>query len=166
MTEIDWIIIALLALSTIVGIMRGVMREVLAIAGWVISILLAMNFSADLAEHIPLESIGWIPRVMIAAVLIIVAVLFICGLVGMLIRKMLEVAAITFEDRALGAVFGLVRGIVVVCACVFLFGMPASIHGSRMWQQSVLIGPAETLIDWSLPYLPKWLSDMRATSRA
>ena len=160
MTEIDWIIIALLALSTIVGIMRGVMREVLAIAGWVIGILLAMNFSADLAEHIPLESIGWIPRVMIAAVLIIVAVLFICGLIGMLIRKMLEVAAITFEDRAL------VRGIVVVCACVFLFGMPASIHGSRMWQQSVLIGPAETLIDWSLPYLPKWLSDMRATSRA
>ena len=68
MTEIDWIIIALLALSTIVGIMRGVMREVLAIAGWVIGILLAMNFSADLAEHIPLESIGWIPRVMIAAV--------------------------------------------------------------------------------------------------
>ena len=92
MTEIDWIIIALLALSTIVGIMRGVMREVLAIAGWVIGILLAMNFSADLAEHIPLESIGWIPRVMIAAVLIIVAVLFICGLIGMLIRKMLEVA--------------------------------------------------------------------------
>lgn len=71
MTEIDWIIIALLALSTIVGIMRGVMREVLAIAGWVIGILLAMNFSADLAEHIPLESIGWIPRVMIAAVLIL-----------------------------------------------------------------------------------------------
>jgi len=132
MTEIDWIIIALLALSTIVGIMRGVMREVLAIAGWVIGILLAMNFSADLAEHIPLESIGWIPRVMIAAVLIIVAVLFICGLFGMLIRKMLEVAAITFEDRALGAVFGLVRGIVVVCACAVTSSTNARLAPARV----------------------------------
>ena len=43
MTEIDWIIIAVLALSTIVGIMRGVLREVLAIAGWVAGIFLAMN---------------------------------------------------------------------------------------------------------------------------
>ncbi|MDO5531781.1 CvpA family protein [Sutterella sp.] len=166
MTEIDWIIIAVLALSTIVGIVRGVMREVLAIAGWVIGILLAMNFSGDLALHIPLESIGWLPRVMIAAVLILVAVLFVCGLLGLILRRMLEVASITFEDRALGAVFGLIRGIVVVCACVFLFGMPASIHESRMWQQSVLIGPAETLIDWSMPYLPKWIADMRGSSRA
>ena len=43
MTEIDWIIIAVLALSTIVGIMRGVLREVLAIAGWVAGIFLAPN---------------------------------------------------------------------------------------------------------------------------
>ena len=43
MTEIDWIIIAVLALSTIVGIMRGVLREVLAIAGWVAGIFRAMN---------------------------------------------------------------------------------------------------------------------------
>lgn len=164
MTEIDWIIIALLALSTIVGIMRGVLREVLAIAGWVVGILLAMNFSGELAAQIPLESIGWLPRVMIAAVLIIVAVLFLCGLLGMILRRLLEVAAITFEDRALGAVFGLVRGVVVVCACVFLFGMPASVHDSRMWQQSVLIGPAETVIDWSMPYLPKWIQEMRVSS--
>lgn len=53
MTEIDWIIIALLALSTIVGIMRGVMREVLAIAGWVIGILLAMNFRPILPNTFP-----------------------------------------------------------------------------------------------------------------
>ena len=77
MTEIDWIIIAVLALSTIVGIMRGVLREVLAIAGWVAGIFLAMNYSAVVAEHIPLESIGWLPRVIIAAVLIVVACLFV-----------------------------------------------------------------------------------------
>ena len=67
--------------------------------------------------------------------------------------------------RALGAVFGLLRGVVVVCACVFLFGIPQSIHSSKMWQQSVLIGPAEMLIEWATPYLPDWLSEVRKGSR-
>ena len=165
MTEIDWIIIVVLALSTIVGIMRGVLREVVAISGWVAGIFLAMNYSADVAEQIPLESIGWLPRVMIAAVLIIVACLFVCGLLSAIIRRLIEAAELRFEDRALGAVFGFVRGVVVVCACVFLFGMPASVHESRMWQQSVMIGPAERVIDWSMPYLPTWLADMRASYR-
>ncbi len=161
MTEIDWIILALLLISTLVGVVRGVVREVLAIAGWIIGILLAMNFAGDFAELIPLESIGWIARVIIAAVLILVGVLFALGLLGVFLRKMLEAAEITFEDRALGAVFGLVRGVVVVCACVFLFGMLSSVQQSRMWQQSVLIAPAETVIDWSLPFLPDWVSDLR-----
>lgn len=165
MTEIDWILLALLFLSTAVGVVRGVMREILALAGWVAGILLAMNFAGDLADAIPLESIGYLPRVMIAAVLILVAVLFICGLLGMLLRRLMEVASISFEDRALGACFGLVRGIVVACACVFLFGMPESIHSSRMWRQSVLVGPAESIIEWSLPYLPDWLADMHRSYR-
>ena len=92
MTEIDWIIIAVLALSTIVGIMRGVLREVLAIAGWVAGIFLAMNYSAVVAEHIPLESIGWLPRVIIAAVLIVVVCLFVVGLLSAIIRRLLETA--------------------------------------------------------------------------
>ncbi len=165
MTEIDWIILALLLISTAVGIVRGVVREVLAIAGWIIGILLAMNFAGDLAEAVPLESIGYLPRVMIASILILVAVLFICGMFGLLMRRLMEAAAITFEDRAVGAIFGLARGVVVVCACVFLFGMPDAIHSSKMWRQSVLIGPAEALIECSMPYLPDWIADMRRSYR-
>ena len=165
MTEIDWIIIVVLALSTIVGIMRGVLREVLAIAGWVAGVVLAMNYSALLAEQIPLESIGWLPRVIVAAVIIVVACLFVVGLLSAIIRRLMEAASLRFEDRALGAVFGFLRGVVVTCACVFFFGMPASIHESRMWQQSVLIGPAEAVISWSMPFLPTWLADMRQSYR-
>ncbi len=145
MTEIDWIILALLFLSTIVGVVRGVVRETLAVAGWIVGILLALNFSAELADRIPLESLGTIPRVLIAGTGIVVAVLFAFGLLGTLMRKMLEVAEVTFEDRVLGAVFGLTRGIVAVCAAVFVFGMIDDVRASRMWRQSILIAPAETL---------------------
>ena len=155
MTEIDWIICALLVLSTVVGIMRGVIREVLSIVGWVAGFMLSMSVAGEIADHIP--------RVIIAAVLILVACLFVVGLFGFILRKMLEVAALTFEDRILGAAFGFVRGIIVVAACVFFFGLSQSLSSSRMWQQSVMIGPAETVIEWSMPYMPEWIRALRGT---
>ena len=151
MTEIDWIICALLVLSTVVGIMRGVIREVLSIVGWVAGFMLSMSFAGEIADRIPLDSIGYIPRVIIAAVLILVACLFVVGLFGFILRKMLEVAALTFEDRILGAAFG------------FFFGLSQSLSSSRMWQQSVMIGPAETVIEWSMPYMPEWIRALRGT---
>lgn len=165
MTEIDWIIAALLVLSTLVGIVRGVVRETLAIAGWVLGVMAALSFAGEAADLIPLETIGYIPRVIIAAVVIVTGVLFGIGLLGMLLRKLLEAAEITFEDRALGAVFGLVRGVVVVCVCVFLAGMLESVQTSKMWRQSVLIAPAEIVINWSLPYLPSTIAEMRADAK-
>ena len=161
MTEIDWLIVGLLVLSSGVGITRGVVREILAIVGWVAGIMLALAFSGDFADMIPLESLGYLPRVLIASILLIVAALFCVGLLGLLIRKLLEVAELTFEDRALGAVFGFLRGAVVVCAGVFFFGLIDDVKTSKMWQQSSLIAPAETVIDWSLPYLPDWFASLR-----
>ena len=58
MTEIDWIIAVVLVISTIVGIMRGVVREVLAIVGWVAGIMLAMSFAGEIAEKIPFERVS------------------------------------------------------------------------------------------------------------
>lgn len=165
MTEIDWIIAALLVLSTIVGTVRGVVRETLSIAGWVLGVMAALSFAGETADLIPLESIGYIPRVIIAAVLIVVIVLFGIGLLGVILRKLLEAAEISFEDRALGAVFGLVRGVVVVCGVVFLAGMLESVQTSKMWRQSILIAPAEIVINWSLPFLPSSIAEMRADAK-
>ena len=143
MTEIDWIICALLVLSTVVGIMRGVIREVLSIVGWVAGFMLSMSFAGEIADRIPLDSIGYIPRVIIAAVLILVACLFVVGLFGFILRKMLEVAALTFEDRILGAAFGFVRGIIVVAACVFFFGLHvAAVRHDRTCRDRDRVGDA------------------------
>ena len=66
-----------------------------------------------------LESLGPAIRTIIAAVLICVLCVFAIGLLGTILRKMLEVARISAEDRVLGSVFGFIRGVVFVCAVVF-----------------------------------------------
>ena len=106
MNELDWAIVIVLALSTIVGVARGVIREILSIVGCVIGIVFAIRFSPELAGLIPLESLGPAIRTIIAAVLICVACVIAIGLLGTILRKKLEVARISAEARVLGSVFG------------------------------------------------------------
>ena len=108
----------------------------------------------------PLESLGPAIRTIIAAVLICVACVFAIGLLGTILRKMLEVARISAEDRVLGSVFGFLRGVVFVCAVVFLAGM-TSATSTQMWRHSVCIPLAENVIDWMMPMMPDSIAKLR-----
>ena len=158
MNEIDWVILAVLFFSTILGVSRGVVREILAIVGWVLGIFLSLRFAPELAELIPLPSVSILIRTAFAAVGIVVVTLFTIGIAGKLFSKLLAAASLSFEDRAIGAV---VRGIVIVCAVVFVMGLTSAVK-TGYWRNSVLIVPAERVIDFSLPYLPATIADMRA----
>ena len=160
MNEVDWVILAVLFFSTILGVSRGVVREILAIVGWVLGILLALRFAPELGEMIPLPSVSILIRTAFAAVGIVVGTLFTIGLAVKVFAKLLAAASISFEDGASGAVFGLMRGIVIVCAVVFVLGLTSAVK-TGYWRNSVLIVPAERVIDFSIPYLPAAIADMR-----
>ncbi|WP_274956343.1 CvpA family protein [Duodenibacillus massiliensis] len=160
MNEADFVICAVLLVSTVVGVSRGVVREILAIVGWAVAIFLALNYSPELARVIPLESLGMAVRTACAAVIIVVLTLFTCGLFGKICSRLLEAAEITFEDRAIGSVFGFARGVVVVCLAVFLLGMTSAVRTGQ-WRNSVLIVPCERIIDFTMPYMPETIVEMR-----
>lgn len=160
MNEADFVICAVLLVSTVVGVSRGVVREILAIVGWAVAIFLALNYSPELARVIPLESLGTAVRTASAAVIIVVLTLFTCGLFGKICSRLLAVAEITFEDRAIGSVFGFARGVVVVCLAVFLLGMTSAVRTGQ-WRNSVLIVPCERIIDFTMPYMPETIVEMR-----
>lgn len=160
MNELDWAIVIILGLSTVVGVARGVIREVLSIVGWVVGIVFALKWSPDLAEKIPLDSLGPAVKTILAAIIIAVFCVFAIGLLGTLLRKMLEVANISAEDRILGSVFGLLRGVVFVCVAVFLAGM-TSAPTTSMWRHSVCIPLAENGVELMMPLLPESIAKLR-----
>lgn len=160
MNELDWAIVIVLGLSTVVGVARGVIREVLSIVGWVVGIVFALKWSPDLAEKIPLDSLGPAVKTILAAIIIAVFCVFAIGLLGTLLRKMLEVANISAEDRILGSVFGLLRGVVFVCVAVFLAGM-TSAPTTSMWRHSVCIPLAENGVELMMPLLPESIAKLR-----
>ena len=89
-----------------------------------------------------------------------VLTLFTCGLFGKICSRLLAAAEITFEDRAIGSVFGFARGVVVVCLAVFLLGMTSAVRTGQ-WRNSVLIVPCERIIDFTMPYMPETIVEMR-----
>lgn len=160
MNELDWAVLIVVGLSTAVGVSRGVVREILSIVGWVIGIVFALKFSTQCADMIPLESLGPAVRTIIAAIIICVLCVFAVGLLGTILRKMLEVARISAEDRVLGSVFGLLRGVLFVCAVVFLAGM-TSAPTTQTWKQSLTIPLVENCIDLMMPLLPDSIVKLR-----
>lgn len=160
MNEADFVICAVLLISTVVGVSRGVVREILAIVAWVVAIFLAIRFAPELGDKIPLESMGPLVRNALAGIVIVVLTLFAFGLFGKLCARLLAAASISFEDRAIGSVFGFARGVLIVCAAVFILGMTSAVRTGQ-WRNSVLIVPAERMIDFTVPYLPDAVGDMR-----
>ncbi|MEF9942984.1 MAG: CvpA family protein [Burkholderiaceae bacterium] len=161
MNEIDWFIVGLVALSTLVGLGRGMVRELLALAGWAVAVFLALHFAAPVGEWLPIESLGPLVRTLIAAVLIVMASLLGAAVVGALLRSLMVAAKLSMEDRVLGGVFGLVRGVVVIAALVFFAGL-SSAPAQGWWHDSIVLPRVEAGVQWILPWLPEPIARLQS----
>jgi len=136
MNLIDYVVIVIVALSVLLGVKRGLLREILAFASWVVAISSAYFFAAKLDYLMPLdisnESLRWL--VNFAFIFFIAMVLM--SLVAMLLSKLLSSAGLSVEDRLLGAIFGLLRGGVILSILVLMVGATA-LPKHVLWQSSL-----------------------------
>jgi len=158
MIWVDYVIIGIIALSAIIGLARGLIREVIALAVWVLALLAAWMFYVPLAEQLS----PWIatPSVrMGAAVLILVLGVLIAGaLVAYLLSVLVEKTGLTGTDRLLGMVFGAARGAVLVALMVFL-GTLTPVASDPWWSESSLLPKFQLLADLMLDLVPPDLTD-------
>jgi len=152
--ETDYIIIAVLALSVMVGLWRGLVSEVLALVIWVAAFWVAWVFGPVLAVH--LEGLVRQPalRIIGAYVACFVLVLVVGAVLRVLARKLIDGVGLAGPDRVLGGVFGLARGILVVTLAVFLVGFTA-LSRDAWWQQSILLPHFRQAAVWMEHHTPK-----------
>jgi len=153
MTWVDWAVLAVLGLSALLGVWRGFVREVLALAGWVAAGIVAVLFAGQIALAMPQDFATPLVRHLLAAALIFVLVLVVAGLAGVLLSKMLHAVGLGALDRALGGVFGLVRGALIVLVAVLLIGL-TDLPRDPAWRNAKLSGPLETAAIAAKIYLP------------
>ncbi|MBI3222419.1 MAG: CvpA family protein [Nitrosomonadales bacterium] len=121
MTLFDGIAIAILLLSLLLGVWRGLAYEVLSLAGWPLAWLASKWFAADIAPLLPVQQ--EVMRAALAYALLFVVTLLVWGVLVWLLSKLIKAAGLGALDRTLGGVFGIVRGVLVILVLVWLAGL-------------------------------------------
>lgn len=135
MTTVDWIFLAVLVFSMLLGALRGLVYEVLSVLGWAVSFYAAQYFAPQVASWLPLQSSSETVRYAAAFVLVFVASLFAAGLIAFLGKKLILAIGLRPVDRTMGAAFGVVRGVILLLAAAVVMDMTA-LKNSVWWQES------------------------------
>jgi membrane protein required for colicin V production len=137
MIVVDYLIIALVVFSAIVGLARGLLREVIALVTWIIALLVAWHFSSALEPHLGGLLSGPV-RPWVARAILLVCVLLIGAGIGAIVVHLVRLSIFSGMDRFLGFVFGVVRGLVILGVLV-LFCQMLRLDGEGWWHRSLLI---------------------------
>ena len=158
MTQVDNLILAVIAISSAFGVRRGFIKEIMSLLSWIAALLVSRVYSVSLASI--LENLIDNPsvRYVIAFSVLFVIIIMLGTLLNHLMSKLLVVTGLKTIDRLLGAVFGVARGTVIVL--VFLFVLNVFVSESEWWQQSTLIPYGMVLIEESQFFI----GDMNALS--
>ena len=150
---LDWIFLAILLLSMLIGAWRGLVYEVLSLANWALAFFLARYFSPVFAAWLPMTNATEAIRYGLAFVLLFVVSVFAGSLLIWLVSQLFKAAGLRPADRALGAIFGLLRGAVVLLAATVLLSM-TSWKSAPWWTESVAAAWAMAAVEQIRPVLP------------
>jgi membrane protein required for colicin V production len=160
MTWLDYAVLGVMAASILWGAWRGLVREVISLAGWVIAFLAANLFAGPLGEVLPQSISRPELRILAAYVGVFVAALLVTKLFGLLLSKVVQAIGLGGLDRAMGALFGLARGALVVVAFALMAGL-TTLPSSPAWKNSAtgawLAACAQVLKPWLPPALTERL---------
>lgn len=149
----DYTVLGVIALSVLIGLWRGLVSEVMALAVWIAAFWVAWLLGPDVAER--LRGVIELPsaRVLAGYGLCFIVVLLLGALLRYLVSKLVESTGLTGTDRLLGMGFGFVRGVLLVTLAVFLLGFTPFTR-DPWWRDSVLLVQAQHVADWMVQRLP------------
>ena len=157
MLWIDYVIIGIIALSAVISIVRGFVKEVLSLVAWILAFWVALTFSPQfsvlLSDYISTPSIS----LFTAFSGLFIVTLILSALVNNLIAAIVVKTGLSGTDRMLGVLFGLLRGVAIVTLLVLL-AAATPMPNDAWWQNAVLIEHFEKLAIWVRQFLPDGLA--------
>ena len=157
MTVFDYAVLLIIALSIMLSIIRGAVREVLSLAAWVLAFWAAQTYTVEFAALLPETLSNPSLRLMTGFALVFLTVLVVMSLVAILCSKLVKASGLSVADRSLGVVFGLARGFLMVLILVLLGGL-TSLPKQPMWKDALFSSQLERVATYVKTWLPEGLS--------
>jgi membrane protein required for colicin V production len=150
---VDYIILGIIAISALISVFRGFIREAFSLVVWIAAFWLAWTFFREFSQYL----IQWISlpsaRLGVSFAIIVITVLIIGGIVNFLLSKLVEHTGLTGTDRLLGIFFGIGRGAIMVAIIILLAGL-TPLPQDPWWNESLLIVYFQDLSLWLKSFLP------------
>tara|TARA_R110000787_G_scaffold261389_1_gene366756 strand:- start:817 stop:1335 length:519 start_codon:yes stop_codon:yes gene_type:complete len=164
-TWVDWVVVAIVALSTLLSLLRGFTREALSLLGWIAAFVIAYVFAGELASRMTGLVSNITARYIAAWLLLLVGVLLVTGLLSMLMAQMVRATGLGTLDRLLGTIFGFARGVIIVLVLVFLIRELLPPRDQVWLYEAHLMPQIDALLNWAMQMLGQLNSDRLSAIR-
>jgi membrane protein required for colicin V production len=153
---VDLGLAAVVLISALIGVWRGLVFEVLSLLGWVVAYIVAQVAAPVVASILPIGTPGSPINVAVAFALSFIAAIVVWSLLVKLLRAVLHATPLQLIDRVMGAAFGVLRGGVVVLVIATLV-LLTPLAKSAAWQQSLGAAWSSSALAVLKPILPEAL---------
>ncbi len=148
LTGWDYLVLLVAGISIVIGLIRGVVRTVFALGGWVAAFVGAPLVTPALVASTGMQAYPWVVLV-VAFFVIFIAVRG----AGVLLARLMSSAGLGGADRALGGFVGALRALLIVAALAIV-AQAFGLHERASWQQALSRPVLEIAVAVVEPYLP------------
>jgi len=142
MNWIDYLMLALVIGSCVAGLMRGLLREVIALVTWITAVWVAWNYGGLIESHLGGALANNVMRPWVARTVMFLVVVMAGTAIGLVVTHLVRLSLFNGLDRAFGALFGVLRGL-VMCGLLVMLCHAIRVDDEPSWRQSLLVPYAE-----------------------
>ncbi|HLQ84887.1 MAG TPA: CvpA family protein [Salinisphaeraceae bacterium] len=154
----DFAILAIVALSALIGFFRGFLREVIGLASWILAFYVAIIGYETAASWLQPWIDSDLIRMIAGFAVLFIAVLLLGAIVNYILGRLASKTGFAGTDRVLGGAFGILRGVAILVLLVLFAGM-TPVPRDAWWQESVFVGNLQAGAERVRDHLPGQFSD-------